>query len=185
MVRHLPVFVLKKPMIETQNLCLTPLMPADATAIVPLANDISVAGNLGKLPHPYTLADAEAFIAHAIGNGADVAIRLKDGTLIGICGHTLQGEPPRPELGYWLGRAHWGKGFGREAVAALTAHTFAVTGADELTANVRIGNTASLRILTGLGFTFYAAETVHSRGLNGPMDIECFSLTRGHWTTAK
>jgi 8-oxo-dGTP diphosphatase len=169
-------------MIETQNLHLTTLTPADAAAMVPLANDIGVAGNLGLMPHPYAITDAEDFIARVKKHEADFfAIRLKDMTLIGICGHALQGEPLRPELGYWLGRAFWAKGYGREAVTALVAHSFAATGADELTAGVRIGNTASFRILSQLGFKQYGAETVHSRGLNGPMETELFSLTRAVW----
>lgn len=61
----------------------------------------------------------------------------------------------RSEIAYWLGRDHWGKGIGQDAVAAfLTLHR-----ERPIFASVAIGNVASLAILRKCGFLFVAEET--------------------------
>lgn len=56
------------------------------------------------------------------------------------------------ELGYSLGPAARGQGLGTEAVGALCAVLERQEGVRRLTAEVRPGNEASLRLLTRLGF---------------------------------
>ncbi len=41
--------------------------PDDAEAITALINDRRIAENTARIPHPYSLKDAEAFIATASG----------------------------------------------------------------------------------------------------------------------
>lgn len=65
----------------------------------------------------------------------------------------FQVENQRAELGYALGRAHWGKGFMHEALLALLAQAFDVMELRRLEADVDPRNTASIKTLERLGFS--------------------------------
>ena len=55
-------------------------------------------------------------------------------------------------LGYWIGAAHAGRGFAREAVGLLVAHAFDGLGLHRVEANVQPTNRASLGVVRALGF---------------------------------
>src|SRR5215203_5203442 len=93
----------KFSVLETERLVLRAPRLDDAEAITTLINDRRIAENLARVPHPYTLADAEGFIGWANKNDSEAAflITLADETLIGGCGvGVLSGTDP--EIGYWL-----------------------------------------------------------------------------------
>jgi len=105
--------------LETGRLLLRPPERRDIPAIVPLANDFDVAKNLSTLPHPYTVADGENFVAMSnekreAGTDFNFAIvRKSDGAYMGGIGlHTKDGDF---EFGYWLGKIYWREGYATEA----------------------------------------------------------------------
>lgn len=57
-----------------------------------------------------------------------------------------------PEIGFIFHPKSWGQGFAREALAAVVDRAFAVHRLPAVTADVDPRNTASLRLLQGLGF---------------------------------
>ena len=71
-----------------------------------------------------------------------------------------------PELGFFLLRAHWGRGYMHEALAALLPHFFETMGLDQITADVDPRNAASLSLLRKLGFqeTHRATATIRIGG---------------------
>ena len=58
----------------------------------------------------------------------------------------------RAEIGFLLGRAHWGRGLASEAVRAVLAFAFAEMGLHRVEADVDPQNGASLALLARLGF---------------------------------
>lgn len=58
----------------------------------------------------------------------------------------------RAELGYVLGRSHWGRGLMFEALSGLVGHAFGTLGLRRLEADVNPLNSASVRLLERLGF---------------------------------
>lgn len=58
----------------------------------------------------------------------------------------------RLEVGYVLGRAHWGRGYMHEALAATCGHAFGELSCRRLEAEVNPDNAASWRVLERLGF---------------------------------
>ena len=58
----------------------------------------------------------------------------------------------RAEIGYIVGSAHWGQGYGREAVACTLRHAFGPMRLHRIEADVDPANAASLRLLAALGF---------------------------------
>src|SRR5882762_2632771 len=85
------------PVLETKRLALRAPRLEDAKTVAMLANDRRIAENVARIPHPYKMADAEAFIggANKSGGEAVLLITLRDETVIGACGvvpHELGAE---------------------------------------------------------------------------------------------
>ena len=115
------------PVLETERLVLRAPRLGDVKSVAALANDRRIAENTARIPHPYRIADAEDFIATAnLGSEIVFVITLRNGAVIGACGYTQVDRHP-PEIGYWLGVKHWGKGYATEAVRAMIDHIFADT----------------------------------------------------------
>jgi RimJ/RimL family protein N-acetyltransferase len=66
----------RTPVLATERLRLRPVRLADAKAIAALVNDRRIAENTARIPHPYTLADAEAFITAAAGSATEAAFAI-------------------------------------------------------------------------------------------------------------
>jgi RimJ/RimL family protein N-acetyltransferase len=143
---------LLEPSIETARLTIRPPGEADRHAIVAEVNDFAVAGMLAKVPYPYRLADADAFL-RSIKKDDRRSLALSitlDNRVIGGIGLSEIGTGT--EFGYWLGRAHWGRGFATEAGRAFLAHAFAAYDIAAVRSGVFIDNPASLRVQEKLGF---------------------------------
>ena len=112
--------------ITTQRLILRAPIRGDVPALVALADNKNIASRLSRLPSPYTRADAIGFV-EIFAQRADerpYAITLNGTDLIGVVGFSYaMGQ--YPELGYWLGEPHWGKGIMSEAVKGRLEAAFA------------------------------------------------------------
>lgn len=142
--------------LETERLLLRPQGADDFPAVVALLNDFDVAKNLARVPHPYTEEDARAFLAKGAEDRARgqsypfTLLQKSDGALIGGCGLRLQDDGIF-ELGYWLGRPFWGKGFASEAARRVAAFAFHELKAPTLKAGYFHDNPASGHVLEKLG----------------------------------
>jgi ribosomal-protein-alanine N-acetyltransferase len=157
--------------LESERLLLRPPEIADVPRLIMLIGDYDVARNLGRVPHPYTQAHARDYLERsardrAEGVGFNFAIERKwDGAYIGGCGlHLNEGVF---EMGYWLGKPYWGKGYATEAAKRLTGFAFHDLKAERLEAGWFHDNPASGHVLEKLG--------ARADG-GGPRDC----LARGH-----
>jgi RimJ/RimL family protein N-acetyltransferase len=116
---------------------------ADVPAIVAGVGDWDVAKWLAVVPHPYTPEDAREFIAEIIPRAGPVWA-VDDGALVGI---VSLGD----ELGYWLVRERWGRGYMTEAARAVVDRHFAGGGGDLWSGHFD-GNERSGAVLGKLGF---------------------------------
>ncbi len=135
-----------------------PFVAEDAPAIARYANNRAVWITLrDRFPHPYTLADAIAFLGVATTQQppGDFAIATADEAIGGI-GLQRQSDVHRlsAEIGYWLGEPFWGRGIATRAVRAMTEWAFATTPLERLFACVFATNPASARVLTNAGYHF-------------------------------
>jgi len=79
--------------------------------------------------------------------------RLEDNLVIGTCTlFHLDPENKRGEIGYALGREHWGQGYMSEALHTLLDYAFRDLDLHRLEADVDPRNTASIQSLESLGF---------------------------------
>jgi RimJ/RimL family protein N-acetyltransferase len=174
------------PVLETERLVLRAPRLDDAIALAALINDRRVAENTARIPHPYTLADAEGFIASANReNGrASFVVTLADDTLIGGCGvGVLSGTAP--EIGYWLGVPYWGNGYATEVARAVIDHAFTDLGYERLEAGARVSNPASRRVLEKCGFQWTGVILQRVRAINSSAPSDRFRLDRGLWASLK
>lgn len=157
--------------LETGRLLLRPPESADIPRLIMLIGDYDVAKNLAVVPHPYGIEDARAYLersarVRAEGTGFNFAILRKwDGVFIGCCGLKL--DSGVFEMGYWLGKPYWGKGYATEAARRLAGFAFHDLKAERLEAGYFHDNPGSGRVLEKLGARASGA---------GPRDC----LARGH-----
>jgi RimJ/RimL family protein N-acetyltransferase len=172
------------PVLATARLVLRAPRRSDVKAIAILVNDRRIAANTARIPHPYTIEDAEQFIA-AINKpeGEACFVITLDGAPIGICSVDLREDGP--ELGYWLGVAYWGRGFATEAVRALIDHAFGDLEHDTLISGARVNNPASRRVLEKCGFQWSGVRLSRIRAINSAAPIDRFRLDRGLWASLK
>lgn len=138
---------------RSENLFLRPTWPEDAEAIFHGIADEAVVRNLASAPWPFRPQDAEAFAASekdACLPRFALTLPSEPGSpLIGVAG--LHHRDDGVELGYWLGRRWWGRGYATEAVRAILdiARTQGIT---RVQAGHFVDNPASGRVLRKAGF---------------------------------
>ncbi|HEY6661947.1 MAG TPA: GNAT family N-acetyltransferase [Sphingomicrobium sp.] len=139
---------------RTPRLLLRPGFPEDAPALAAAIADQAIVRNLAVVPWPYTLRDAEAFLASP-RDPVLPSLLIFERTagapqLVGSCG--LGRRPSGAvELGYWIARLAWGRGYATEACAALVAIARTL-GLACLEGSHFLDNPASGRVLEKLGF---------------------------------
>jgi RimJ/RimL family protein N-acetyltransferase len=173
------------PVLESKRLVLRAPRLEDAKTVAKLANDRRIAENTARIPHPYKLSDAESFISRANQPGGEsiFLIALRDETIIGACGLVMQEQTP--ELGYWLGVAHWGKGYATEALHAAIDYAFGELEHEALQAGARVTNPASRRVLEKCGFQWTGVGLYRINAIKSSAPIDRFRLERGIWTALK
>lgn len=156
------------PGLETARLSIAPLTAGDARTLRDLTDDPAITGAVDFLADPFTLADAEALISSArhgrdrfLGAWArDPGLRGGDegaDPLVGVVGTHLRGEGA-VEIGYWIGGAARGRGFGTEAVSAILGLLRRRFPRRTVVAECRPGNVASWGLLHKLGFRETGSE---------------------------
>ena len=120
---------------RSPRLLLRPVWPEDWQAIHRGIADEGVVRNLARAPWPYSEADAREFAARPADPllPSFLVTRAADGVVIGSAGLGVAPSEGRAandsgiladgpaELGYWIARAHWGRGYATEAGAAVIA----------------------------------------------------------------
>lgn len=95
----------------------------DAEQLAKLANNKNIADNMSdQFPYPYTLQDAENWIALNENKRPTTNFAIEvDNTLAGGCGMMLMEDVycHSAEIGYWIAEPFWGKGIATDAVRIL------------------------------------------------------------------
>ncbi len=138
---------------RTSRLFLRPGWVDDAPALATLLNNANVSCALARVPHPYTLNDAEAFLGEPRAPDDVTCLifkRTPSAELIGGIG--LVQNDAGFELGYWLTQRHWGEGYATEAGAAVLQTAYRALRIERVIARHSLDNPASGKVLRKLGF---------------------------------
>jgi ribosomal-protein-alanine N-acetyltransferase len=111
-----------------------------------------------------------------------VIINKASNTAIGTCLLFRYDEASaRAELGYVMGRTHWGAGFMYEALTALITHAFKVLCLRRLEAEIDPRNVPSERLLLRLSFTREGLLRQRWVGKGEIKDAVIYGLLRHEW----
>jgi [ribosomal protein S5]-alanine N-acetyltransferase len=128
----------------------------DEKALIAAANNPKIARQLrDRFPHPYTVADAEAWLAYATTSTTNTEYAIEvDGIAIGSIGLTPGKDIERltAEVGYWLREESWGRGIATAALVGFSNWLFTEWEFLRLEAKVFAGNSGSRRVLEKAGY---------------------------------
>lgn len=146
------------PTLRTARLRLGAFEAEDAPELQRLAGAREIADTTVSIPHPYDLDHALAWIGHqrresVRGRATNLAIRLlPESPLIGCAGlRDIDREHLQAELGFWIGREWWGKGYAREAAAEVLRFGFEDLGLNRIYAHHMARNPAAGQVLLHIG----------------------------------
>ncbi|MDB5367239.1 MAG: acetyltransferase [Rhodospirillales bacterium] len=138
-------------MIRSARLLLRAYESADAQSLVALLGDFEVARWLARVPHPYTIDDADAWIELSKSEARRSFAITRDGALVGGIG--LGRRPDGAyELGYWIGRRFHRNGYAEEASRKLLQVAFADWRVARVVVSALPDNAPSLALIAKLGF---------------------------------
>ena len=171
--------------LETERLLLRRPTLADVKPITALISDLRVSINLRRVPHPYVEEHAVAFVRALAEEIRNTVFLIECGrAAIGMVGVDWR-ESEAPELGYWLGVEHWGRGFGTEAARAVIDFTFEEFEVEQLFSGARVTNPSSRNILEKCGFQWIGVELHRFEALGSSTPVDRFKLSRGVWASLK
>lgn len=136
------------------------LVPTDrmhAPAIQRLAAHPDVAATT-LIPHPYPPNGAIQFVEEVTlprrAAGTQYSfVMVEDDEVVGhISLKHVDRERGEAEVGYWVGRPYWGRGYASEALRLVLDVAFGEVGLERVYAHVLTHNPASGRVLEKLGF---------------------------------
>ena len=142
--------------LETERLRLRPWREDDAAKLYPIASDPLVGPAAGWAPHKDE-ADSLNVLRSILIKPDTWAVTLwGSDDPIGSIG-VFPGSQPQQngeyEIGYWIARPFWGRGYAPEAVRALLGLYFAF-GAERLWCAHAEGNDRSRRVIEKCGFSY-------------------------------
>jgi [ribosomal protein S5]-alanine N-acetyltransferase len=178
------------PAIETDRLVVRPIVEDDLADLLVVNGDGEVTRFL-----PYatwqSMADARAWFRRMEGIQATgtaiqfVLVHKASQAAVGTCLLFRHEEgSARAELGYALGRAHWGQGVMGEALGALIGCAFGPLALRRLEAEIDPRNAASCRLVQRLGFTREGLLRQRWVSKGEVKDVEIHGLLRDEWAGA-
>jgi RimJ/RimL family protein N-acetyltransferase len=173
----------KQPTLATGRLLLRSFNLADARAVQQLCGDYAVAATT-LLPHPYPDGLAEAWITSLCegierGDAAAFAVTLAgEGTLIGGVRLRIDPDHARGELGFWVAKHYWGRGYATEAVRAAIEYGLSVLGLHRVHAMHFSRNPASGRVMGKCGMVHEGRFRGHIRKWGVYEDVDLWGILR-------
>ncbi len=147
--------------LETDRLTLRRWAETDAESLYEYAKDPAVGPIAGWPPHK-SVAESLEVIRNVLNGSQCYAICEKDSNqAIGaielkLKGHTdMTEKDDECELGYWLGKPFWGRGYIPEAARELLRYGFETLGMTTIWCGYYDGNNNSKRVQEKLGFTYH------------------------------
>ena len=148
-------------MLETERLILRKWTDADAESLFHYAKDPAVGPAAGWQPHQ-SVEESRNVIRNLL-NGAECYAICEKGSdeeigsiELRLNGHTdMTDRDDECELGYWLGKPFWGRGYMPEAAKEILRHGFEDLCMNVIWCGYYDGNQKSKRVQEKLGFTYH------------------------------
>lgn len=177
----------QRPTLQTSRLILRPFELTDAKDVQRLAGDKSIADTTLNIPHPYEDGMAEEWISthqprFEAGERVNLAIILRDRkTLIGAIGLVIDPRFERAELGYWIGKPYWNKGYCTEAGEVVLQYGFATLNLNRIHSSHLTRNPASGRVMQKLGLVHEGFARQHTKKWDVFEDLALYGILKAEW----
>ncbi|MDO4798317.1 MAG: GNAT family N-acetyltransferase [Coriobacteriales bacterium] len=177
--------------LQTERLVLRPWEESDAESLYRYASDPDIGPRAGWPVHK-SVEESRQAIRDVLAVPQTFAITLRDahdsGAPVGAIGLKI-GEASdlaigsdQAELGYWIGKPLWGRGYMPEAVREVMRHGFCDLGLEAIWAGHTHDNDQSRRVQEKTGFNRQRSIRDRPRKLVGDYKTEDVNwITRGEW----
>lgn len=178
---------LPPPTLRTTRLLLRPFSRADAEQVQRLCNDPAIFDTTLNIPYPYRRSMAEDWIASHAGRfaaGEDVTfaiVLLQTQLLIGAIALEINRDHDRAEIGYWIGRDFWGRGYGSEAASEVLRYGFEDLCLHKVVGHHFARNAASGRVMEKIGMRKEGYLRDEVRKGNHYEDLVAWAILREEW----
>jgi ribosomal-protein-alanine N-acetyltransferase len=177
----------KQEILRTERLILRPFELSDARIVQQKAGDKAVADTTANIPYPYPDGLAEEWISthqpkFESGELINCAITLeKTRELIGAIGLVINKRFNHAELGFWIEKDLWGKGYATEAARALIDYGFNKFGLHKIFAHHMTRNPASGKVLKKLGMHKEGLLKEHVLRSGRYEDVVLYGILKDDW----
>lgn len=171
--------------IATERLVLRALRVDDAERITALASEYDIARMTERIPHPYSIGDAEQWISTIVSPQSEELVCVIEcgGETIGCIGLIRVPEGVFDNgvaiLGYWIGKPYWGHGHATEAAQGVMRHAFHDWKVERICVDHFADNPASARVIEKLGFRYIKPVEVNSIARGGKVDALHYVMEAG------
>jgi len=177
-----------QPTLTTERLILRPYSLSDAKELQRLIGDYAVVDTLLTVPHPYLDGMAEDWISKrqnvfGEGKGVSFAITLREqGFLIGcISLENINRTYESAEIGYWIGKPYWRKGYCTEAAEDVLKYGFEVLGLNRIFAMHMTRNPRSGKVMQKIGMKHEGHMRQYARKSGRFEDGEIYAILKSEY----
>ena len=181
-------FMMKNyPELKTEHLFLRRFEETDAGAIQTLAGEHALAEMTLNIPHPYIDGLAQIWMeSHQVefesGMGIVFAMSEQEtGQLVGAVGLTVTKRFNRAELGYWVGKPFWGKGYATEASEEILRYGFEIMKINKISASHMTRNPASGKVMLKIGMEKEGLLKQHALKWDQFVDLAVYGILAEKW----
>lgn len=178
-------------MIETNRLIIRPFVVSDSKKLFECCNDFELVKTTLGIPWPYTEDIAKSWILNKEkdkkdGSSYEYAICLKEdiNNVIGCV--SLMGTnsvAKKAELGYWIKRKMWNKGFATEASKAMIDFGFNKLNLNSIYARFFDINPASGKVMEKCNMKYVGMLRQHEYRFNNFYNIKFYEILKSDYNT--
>ncbi len=176
-----------QPRLTTDRLILRGFELTDAPMVQLLAGAYEIAKTTLNIPHPYKAGMAETWIGthqeeYRSGKGLVFAmVDRSDNQLMGAMGLIISHRFNRAELGYWVGKPFWGRGYATEAARELVRYGFQELKLNRIYATHMTHNPASGRVMQKIGMEAEGLLRQHALKWDQFLDLAVYGILAETW----
>lgn len=151
------------PVFITEHLLLRPWSTNDASNLYYYARETEIGLRAGWQPHKSEGESMEVIYNYLMKAGSYAIVLKETNEVIGAVAifagskeeRGLGEDPYQAEIGYWIGKPYWGRGYAGEAVKPLVEFGFSELELNKIWIAFYDGNEASKRVAEKLGFSYH------------------------------
>ncbi|OQY26882.1 MAG: GNAT family N-acetyltransferase [Candidatus Cloacimonetes bacterium 4572_55] len=178
---------MEQKIIYTERLLLRPFTLDDAPRVRQLAGEWEIADTTTNIPNPYEKGMGEEWIlTHQPDFKQNkavtfaVVLRMND-QLVGAISLLLKNPHDAAEMGYWIGKPYWRRGYCSEAAMAMLEYGFGTIGLNRIYAEYFKRNPASGKVMEKIGMSYEGRLRQNIKKWDAYEDMMIFGILKAEY----